>query len=205
MFPPAVPRTWLIAGLGNPGPEYERTPHNAGFLAVDRFAERHGIRVTRKESKALTGVGEFRGCHVMLAKPQTFMNLSGTSVSALVTKFALDPKTDLLVVYDELDIPWGEMRLKPKGSAAGHNGMKSIIGSLGHMEFARLRIGVHPGHPLDGGTDYLLSPVRRGLRVEWEEILGRAADAIESVIAEGVEKTMTIVNRRAGGLTKEEA
>src|ERR1700686_4015233 len=117
---------FLVAGLGNPGEEYVHTPHNLGFLVVDRLAERHGIRVTRKDSKALAGVGEIDGRPVMLAKPQTFMNLSGTSLQPLMEKHTIELH-ELIVVYDELDLPWGALKIKPKGSAAGHNGMKSVI------------------------------------------------------------------------------
>src|SRR5712692_4261034 len=112
---------YLVAGLGNPGEAYENTPHNLGFRVVDLLAERHSIRVSRKDSRALTGVGEIAGKPVMLAKPQTFMNLSGTSVAPLMVKHSFRPE-DLILVYDELDLPWGEMRIKPRGSAAGHNG-----------------------------------------------------------------------------------
>ena len=120
---------FLVAGLGNPGEEYALTPHNLGFLTVDRLAERHGIRVTRKDSKALVGVGEIDGREVMLAKPQTFMNLSGTSLAPLMEKHGI-ALGRLVVVYDELDLPWMALRIKPKGSAAGHNGMKSVIQQL---------------------------------------------------------------------------
>src|SRR4051812_33066376 len=130
---------FLVAGLGNPGAEYESSPHNLGFRIVDRLAERHGIRVTRRDSKALTGVGEIGGHEVMLAKPQTFMNLSGTSLAPLMEKHAIGVDR-LIVVYDELDLAWLSLKIKPKGSAAGHNGMKSVIGSLGTNEFVRVRM-----------------------------------------------------------------
>src|SRR6266536_3233916 len=115
---------FLVAGLGNPGEEYALTPHNLGFMTIDRLAERHGIRVHRKESKALVGVGEIDGHAVMLAKPQTYMNLSGGSLASLIEKHGIE-LGKLIVVYDELDLPWMDVRIKPKGSAAGHNGMKS--------------------------------------------------------------------------------
>jgi len=195
---------FLVAGLGNPGEEYAHTPHNLGFLVVDRLAERHGIRVTRRDSKALVGVGEIDGHPVMLAKPQTFMNLSGTSLAPLMEKHAIG--TDrLIVVYDELDLAWTALKIKPKGSAAGHNGMKSVIGSLKTSEFVRVRLGVHPGHPLKSGMEYLLAPIKRSQSKELEEFIGSAADAVRSIIAEGVEKAMTNFNRRAPGLNTEEA
>src|SRR5438270_3235458 len=111
---------FLVAGLGNPGEEYALTPHNMGFLTVDRLAQRNGIRISRRDSRALTGLGEIGGREVMLAKPQTFMNLSGTSLGPLMEKHAIEPGS-LIVVYDELDLPWGSLRIKPRGSAAGHN------------------------------------------------------------------------------------
>jgi len=168
------------------------------------LAERHGIRVTRKDSKALTGVGDIGGHPVTLAKPQTFMNLSGVSLEPLMEKHAIGLDR-LVVVYDELDLDWLALKIKPKGSAAGHNGMKSIIGCLGTSEFTRVRLGVHPGHPLPGGKEYLLSPFRRAQSKELDDFIGYAADAVESIIAEGVEKAMTKFNRRAPGLNKEEA
>ncbi len=193
---------FLVAGLGNPGEEYARTPHNLGFLTIDRLAERHGIRITRKDSKALVGLGEIDGREVMLAQPQTFMNLSGASLAPLMEKHAIGI-SDLIVVYDELDLPWMALKIKPKGSAAGHNGMKSLIGSLKTNEFVRVRLGVHPGRPLAGGTDYLLSPFKRSQSKELDDFTGYAADAVRSIIAEGVEKSMTRYNRRAPGLNEE--
>jgi peptidyl-tRNA hydrolase, PTH1 family len=194
----------LVAGLGNPGEEYALTPHNLGFLVVDRLAERHGIRVTRRDSKALTGLGEIDGRVVMLAQPQTFMNLSGTSLAPLMEKHAIGLE-NLIVVYDELDLPWMELKIKPKGSAAGHNGMKSLISNFGSSEFVRVRLGVHPGHPIRSGVEYLLAPMKRSQSKELEDFTGLAADAVHSIIAEGVVKAMTKFNRRAQGLNKEEA
>ena len=193
----------LVAGLGNPGEEYALTPHNLGFLTVDRLAERHGIRVTRKDSRSLIGLGEIDGREVMLAKPQTYMNLSGTSLAPLMAKHAIGIE-NLIVVYDELDLPWQTLRIKPKGSAAGHNGMKSLISSLNSSEFVRVRLGVDPGHPIRSGVEYLLAPMKRSQSKELEEFTGLGADAVHSIIAEGVEKSMTKFNRRAQGLTKEE-
>jgi peptidyl-tRNA hydrolase, PTH1 family len=195
---------FLVAGLGNPGEEYALTPHNLGFLAVDRLAERHGIRVTRKDSRALVGVGEIDGREVMLAKPQTFMNLSGTSLAPLMEKHGIE-LGQLVVVYDELDLPWRAMRIKPKGSAAGHNGMKSIIQSLKTDEIVRVRLGIHPGHSIRNGADFVLAPIKRSQIAELDELTGFAADAVRSIIAEGVEKSMTRFNRRAPGLNTEEA
>ena len=195
---------FLVAGLGNPGEEYALSLHNLGFLTVDRLAERFGIRVNRKDSRALIGVGEINGHPVMLAKPQTFMNLSGTSLAPLMEKHSIG--TDrLIVVYDELDLPWQSLRVKPKGSAAGHNGMKSVISSLKTSEIVRVRLGIHPGRKLSSGADFVLAPVRRPQREELDEFVGLAADAVRAIIAEGVAKAMTNYNRRAQGLTTEDA
>ncbi len=195
---------FLVAGLGNPGEEYELSPHNLGFLTVDRLAEQHGIRVTRRDSKALVGVGEIDGREVMLAKPQTFMNLSGTSLAPLMEKHGIE-LGQLVVVYDELDLPWRALRIKPKGSAAGHNGMKSVIQSLKTSEIVRVRLGIHPGHPIRDGAEFVLAPIKRSQMKELDELIGLAADAVRSIIAEGVEKAMTKFNRRAPGLNTEEA
>ena len=195
---------FLVAGLGNPGEEYALTPHNLGFLAVDRLAGQHGIRITRRDSKALAGVGEIDGREVMLAKPQTFMNLSGTSLGPLMEKHGIELGR-LVVVYDELDLPWRALRIKPKGSAAGHNGMKSAIQSLQTNEIVRVRLGIHPGHPIRDGAEFVLAPIKRSQMKELDEFVGFAAEAVRSIIAEGVEKAMTRYNRRAPGLNIEEA
>jgi len=194
---------FLVVGLGNPGEEYENTPHNLGFRVVDLLAERHAIHVNRKDSKALMGAGEISGRPVMLAKPQTYMNLSGTSVEPLMVKHSIAAE-DLILVYDELDLPWGEMKIKPRGSAAGHHGMESIIAHLGTTDFVRVRLGINPGRNLREGAEYLLAPIKRSQREQAEELIGRGADAVASIIAEGVEKSMTKFNRRAQGSKTEE-
>ena len=195
---------YLVAGLGNPGEEYALTPHNLGFLTIDRLAGRNGIRVTRRDSKALVGMGEIDGHPVMLAKPQTYMNLSGTSLGPLMEKHSIELGR-LVVVYDELDLPWMALKIKPKGSAAGHKGMQSVIGSLKTGDFVRVRLGIHPDHPVKDGAEFVLAPFRRSQMKELDELTGYAADAVCSIIAEGVEKAMTKYNRRAPGLNKEEA
>jgi PTH1 family peptidyl-tRNA hydrolase len=194
---------FLLAGLGNPGEEYALTPHNLGFLTIDRLASRHGIRVNRRDSRALVGVGEIEGHPVMLAQPQTFMNLSGTAVAPLMEKHSVDPDR-LVVVYDELDLPWTALRIKPKGSAAGHKGMQSVIGSLHTSDLVRVRLGIHPGHPLRDGAEFVLAPFKRSQMQELEELVDYGADAVTSIIAEGVSKAMTKFNRRAPGLNTEE-
>jgi PTH1 family peptidyl-tRNA hydrolase len=195
---------FLVAGLGNPGEEYAESPHNLGFLTVDCLSGRYGIRVNRKDSRAFIGVGEIDGHPVMLAKPQTYMNLSGTSLAPLMEKHSIGPE-NLVVVYDELDLPWQALRIKPKGSAAGHNGMKSVIASLGTSDLVRVRLGIHPGRPIESGKDFVLAPIKRSQKKELEEFVGYAADAVRSIIAEGVEKAMTKYNRRAPGLNTEDA
>jgi PTH1 family peptidyl-tRNA hydrolase len=193
---------FLVAGLGNPGEEYANTPHNLGFMVVDRLAEMHQIRVSRRDSRALAGVGQIAGHEVMLAKPQTFMNLSGTSLQPLMEKHSLTAG-DLILVYDELALPWTGMRIKPRGSSAGHNGADSVIRELGTTDFTRVRLGIHPGYPLRSGVDYLLSPFKRAQLKELEQLVADGADAVVSIIAEGVEKAMTKFNRRAQGSNEE--
>jgi PTH1 family peptidyl-tRNA hydrolase len=194
---------FLVVGLGNPGEEYENTPHNLGFRVIDLLGERHAIRVNRNDSKALTGVGEIAGRPVMLAKPQTYMNLSGTAVEPLMAKHSLAAE-DLILVYDELDLPWGEMKIKPRGRAAGHHGPESIIDRIGTTDFVRVRLGINPGHILRNGAEYLLAPIQRSQQEQAEELVGRGADAVASLIAEGVEKSMTKFNRRAQGSKTED-
>lgn len=190
---------FLVAGLGNPGKEYAETPHNLGFLAIDRLAAERAIRLNRNDSKALTGVGESEsGIPLMLAKPQTFMNLSGVSLKALMAKHEIGPER-LILLYDELDLPWGDVRIRPNGRPRGHNGVRSVAEQLGTEEFARVRLGANPGHPLKSGADYLLSRFSRQQGKELEEALGLAAQAVNSIVADGVEMSMAKFNRRAGG------
>ena len=194
---------FLVAALGNPGEQYASTPHNLGFLVADRLAARHAIRVTRPECHALVGHGTIGGKPVLLAKPQTFMNLSGLAVKPLMEKYEI-ALPDLIVVYDELDLPWGSLRVRPKGSAAGHNGAKDVIARLATQEFTRVRLGVHPGQPLPSGKDYLLSRFSRQQTETLDEFIDLGADATESIIAEGVEMSMTRFNGRAPGSTTED-
>ncbi len=200
---------FLVVGLGNPGAEYANTPHNLGFRVIDRLAAENAIRVTRKENFSRVGLGKIRGKWVALAQPQTFMNLSGPAVKGLLERYGIGLDR-LLLVYDELAIPWQELRIRPKGSHAGHNGMKSVIGSLGTQEFARVRLGIRPvdetraALPVGEGAKFVLAPFRRAQEQEVEEVVGRGAAAVESIIADGVEKSMAVFNRRAGGLHTEE-
>ncbi len=194
---------WLIVGLGNPGPEYSLTPHNLGFMVADRLAESNGIRFSWKESQALLGKGRLGREPVLLAKPLTFMNLSGPSVRDLLERHALGANR-LIVVYDDLDLAWTGVRVRPAGSAGGHHGMESVIRSLATSEFVRVRLGIHPGHPVADGARFVLAPFRRAQLEELDELLDHAARAVESIIAEGVAMSMTRFNRRARGLTNEE-
>ena len=195
---------FLVAGLGNPGEEYALTPHNLGFLVVDRLAESHAIRVSRKENTSLVGLGAVAGKPVALAQPQTFMNVNGPAVKGLLERYGLNPER-LIVVYDELALPWGELRIRTSGSSAGHNGIKSLLSSLGTDRFMRVRVGIHPGPNRGDAARFVLAKFKRAQMQEVEEMVGRAAEAIESIIAEGAEKAMAKFHRRAGGLQNEEA
>lgn len=194
---------FLVVGLGNPGPEYAETPHNVGFQVVDVLAARHGVRVSRPECRSLIGPGTIAGRPAILAKPQTFMNLSGLAVKPLLEKYEIPP-ANLILVYDELDLPWGSVRVKPNGRVTGHNGAKDVIAKLATQQFPRVRLGVHPGHPLPSGADYLLSPFNRRQNETLASFIDLAADATESIIAEGVELSMTRFNRRARSSDTEE-
>jgi PTH1 family peptidyl-tRNA hydrolase len=196
----------LVVGLGNPGIEYQFTPHNAGFLAIDRLAEICGVTVANRRGKALTAKARLAGQDVLLAKPETFMNLSGLSVAALLKDLELEsPAEDLIILYDELAIPLGQLRIRERGSAAGHNGIKSILSSLGTEEFIRIRIGV--GKPPTvtgrevkaGGTNYLLAPMRRMMLQELDEVLDKVVRATEMILTDGVKKAMNEFNRKVNG------
>ena len=193
----------LIVGLGNPGPEYTFTPHNAGFLAIDRIAEQSGAVVANRRGRALTGKAIIAGEECLLAKPETFMNLSGASVLALVREHELDVAKDLIVMYDELAFPLGELRLRPGGSSNGHNGVKSITGVLGTEEWMRIRIGVgKPALPdgrdiKSGGKDYLLAQMRKTELQVLDGALDRAALAVEVILRQGMAAAMNEFNRKA--------
>ncbi len=193
----------LVVGLGNPGKEYALTAHNLGFLVIDRVAERHGIHVGRSDCRALVGQGTVAGQKVLLAKPQTYMNLSGQSVEGLLVKNEI-PARDLILVYDELDLPWQSLRIRPNGSAAGHRGVGSVIDCVGTQDFPRVRLGVHGGRREKDGAQIVLAQLKRARKQELDELLDYASQAVESIIAEGVEKSMAKFNRRAQGLSEEE-
>ncbi len=187
----------LVVGLGNPGPEYQWTPHNAGFLAVDRLAQDSGVTLGNRRGRALTVRAQVAGRDVVLAKPETWMNLSGESVVALVREFAIDPEQELVVLYDELALPLGRVRVRPGGSSGGHNGAKSINAMLGTERWPRIRIGVGPdGDEGRGrrGAQYLLQPMRRMELNLLGEGLDRAAEAVAVMAAEGVAAAMNRIN-----------
>jgi len=185
----------LIVGLGNPGPEYQWTPHNLGFLAVDELANRGGIRVERPEAKALVGLGKLAGEEIILAKPQTFMNLSGISVRELLEKYELGPQ-DVLAMWDEVQLPWGAIRIHAEGSAGSHNGAGSLISSLGTPAIARLRLGCGPDHPLSSRKEYVLRPMKKSELEVAAEMIADTGDAVELMLTKGIEAAMAKYNRR---------
>jgi PTH1 family peptidyl-tRNA hydrolase len=185
----------LIVGLGNPDPEYQWTPHNLGFMAIDELANRNAIRVERPEGKALVGRGKLAGEDVLLAKPQTYMNLSGISVRELLEKYELAP-ADLLVMWDEIQLPFGTIRIDRKGSGGSHNGANSVIGSVGTQDFYRIRLGCGPDHPLSSRKDFVLRPMKKAELEVVAEMVGEAGDAVEMILQKGIEAAMNKFNRR---------
>ena len=186
---------YLIVGLGNPGAEYEWTRHNLGFMLIDKLAAEAGATVKRKECRSLVGTATIENKRVRLVKPQTFMNLSGEAVNCLVAKEEIeDVAKSLIVISDDLALPFGTIRLRERGSAGGHNGLKSIIGAIGTNEFMRLRIGIQPDHPVDDAKAFVLDQFRKPHREEVEEILDKAAEAVHSVLRDGIKKAMSAFN-----------
>ncbi len=186
----------LIVGLGNPGIEYQFTPHNLGFLVVDRVASERGIEIRNRRCRALTGRIQVGEEPVLLAKPETYMNLSGLSVRELVAEYELRPETDLIVVQDELDFPLGTLRIQTRRSSAGHNGIESIIGALGTQDFLRIRMGVAPERKVEDGQSYLLSPFRKADVAVVEGMIETAADAVKAILTEGAAAAMNRFNRK---------
>jgi len=190
---------FLIVGLGNPGTEYAHTRHNLGFMLVDKLAADAAVNVRRSECQSIVGSGLIENQRVRLAKPQTFMNLSGDAVSCLISKPELDAAT-LIVISDDLALPFGSIRLRQRGSAGGHNGLKSIIGALGTNEFIRLRIGIQPDHPISDAKNFVLNEFTRIEKESLVEILERAAEAMRAVLRDGIAKAMSLHNeQRARG------
>jgi peptidyl-tRNA hydrolase, PTH1 family len=186
----------LIVGLGNPGIEYQFTPHNLGFLAVDRIAQQCGIDVRNRQCRALTARTTIGSETVVLAKPETFMNLSGLSVRDLVAEHKVNPEADLIVLQDELDFPLGTLRLQRNRSSAGHNGIESLIGALGTQDFLRIRMGVAPDRKVEDGMSYLLSPMRKAQLKVVDGMLEAAAEAVKTILTEGEAPAMNRFNRR---------
>ena len=196
---------FLVVGLGNPGLEYLWTPHNAGFMAIDRIAQQEGVVVQNRRCKSATATCRMAGRVVVLAKPETFMNLSGLAVAALVQEFEVDPAKDLLVIQDELDLPLGSFKIRERGSPAGHNGARSVTGALGSQDWLRLRIGVGRDLPPEAiaaagsgrpGRDYLLSPMRKADLTVLDEVLDRVATATRCILEVGPAAAMNEFNRR---------
>ncbi len=186
----------LIVGLGNPGPEYAWTPHNLGFLVIDRLAEVSGIRVERFEAKSFLGLGQVARQEVALAKPQTYMNLSGLAVRELLRRLGCSAQ-DMIVIYDEVALPWGMIRIRERGSAGGHNGLKSLIGALGTHEFPRVRLGVQPERPVRDLAAYVLRPMRKAKLEVAAAMIEEAAEAVQMILTEGTARAMNRFNRRA--------
>ena len=185
---------YVEVGLGNPGRQYENTRHNIGFDVVDAIAEKAGITINNREGKALTGKGIFGGQKVLLVKPQTFMNLSGESVRAIIDYYKIDEIEELIVVSDDISLDVGKIRIRKKGSAGGHNGLKNIILHLGHDNFKRVKMGV--GEKTSGYdlADYVLGHFSKEDREKLEDSTDRAVKAIEMMIAEGADKAMNCFN-----------
>lgn len=185
----------LIVGLGNPGKEYEWSRHNLGFMLIDKLAHEEGIVVGRRECSSLVGRGEIEGKRTKLVKPQTFMNLSGHAVACLLAKIESDsPIEQLVVISDDLALPLGTIRIRQRGSAGGHNGLKSIIASIGTNEFVRLRIGIQPEHPISDAKRFVLDSFARSERSVVEETIEQSAKAIRTIIRDGALRAMSEFN-----------
>ncbi len=198
---------FLVVGLGNYGLEYLWTPHNAGFMAIDRIAQQEGVVVQNRRCRALTATCKIAGREVVLAKPETYMNLSGLAVAALIRELDADPLHDLLVIYDELDFALGTFKIRERGSPAGHNGARSVTDALGSQEWLRLRIGVGLDLPPEAiaarggrrpGRDYLLSPMRKADLTVLDEVLDKVATATRRIVEQGPGPAMNEFNRSAG-------
>jgi len=184
----------LVLGLGNPGKKYEGTRHNLGFLVVDRIASQKGIGVKEKKCRSLIGDWEENGERVLLVKPQTYMNNSGEAVRALLRAFSVGPK-DLVVIHDDMDLSFGRIRIRPRGSAAGHLGVLSILETLGAEGFYRVRVGIGRPPPDMDPTDFVLEPFSREEKAGLDEVVSRAADAVQCLLREGSQRAMEKFNR----------
>ena len=185
---------WLVVGLGNPGEQYEWTRHNAGFMVIDELARRTSQTVRVKECQALTARAQIGGVETLLVKPQTFMNLSGAAVAQLKTKYDVTDATEILAVTDDFALPFGKFRLRPSGSAGGHNGLKSLIAKLNTQAFPRLRLGIAPDHPLTNSANFVLAEFTRPERTALPALIERAADAVEVLLTKGIAEAMNQFN-----------
>jgi peptidyl-tRNA hydrolase, PTH1 family len=186
----------LIVGLGNPGIEYQFTPHNVGFLAIDRIASGLGVEVRNRQCRAQTARTVIVEQMVLLAKPETFMNLSGASVRELVREYDVKPESDLIVIQDEMDFPLGTLRIHTRRSSAGHNGIESIIGALGTQDFLRIRIGVAPERKVSDGKEYLLAPMKKKELEVVGGVLDTAEEAVKMILKDGPTAAMNKFNRK---------
>jgi len=186
----------LIVGLGNPGIEYQFTPHNLGFLAIDRIAGNLGVEVRNRQCRALTSRTVIADQMVLLAKPETFMNLSGLAVRELLREYEATPESDLVVIQDELDFSLGTLRIHTRRSSAGHNGIESIIGALGTQDFLRIRIGVAPERKVEDGAAYLLAPMKKKDLEVVDKMLDTAEEAVKVILKDGPAAAMNRFNRK---------
>jgi PTH1 family peptidyl-tRNA hydrolase len=201
--PPTTDTAYLIIGLGNPGAKFATTRHNVGFMVADEVARRHGLRFSTRQANAEVARGEIGGTKLILAKPQTFMNLSGHAVRGLAHYYKI-PADRILIIYDEIALPVGTIRIREKGSSAGHNGANSVIQQMGTQNIARIRVGVdRPADPRHRQVDWVLGHFTKEERTIIEEAIGRAAEAVESIFRIGIERTMNAYNTGPGE-TKDE-
>ena len=189
----------LIVGLGNPGIEYQFTPHNLGFLTIDRIANNFGLGIRNRQCRALTARAEIAEQPVLLAKPETYMNLSGLAVRDLLAKYKLSASSDLILIYDELDLPLGTIRIRLRGSSAGHNGVESVMGALGTQDFLRIRLGIAPERKVADGVKFVLTPFRKRELQQVDQVLDIAAEAVKVILTDGSETAMNRFNRRPEG------
>ena len=187
---------YIIAGLGNPTMQYEGTRHNAGFDVIDALADKYNISVDGRKNRAYIGKGIIEGQKVLLVKPQTYMNLSGESIGGLVDFFKIDEEQDLIVIYDDISLPPGQIRIRKKGSAGGHNGIKNIIAHLGTQVFPRIKVGVGEKPKKYDLADYVLSHFTKAEREEMEEGYQKAIQAVEKILAGEMEAAMNEFNRK---------
>ena len=187
---------YIIAGLGNPTKEYEGTRHNVGFDVIDRLSERYNIDVTMEKHRALIGKGMIAGQKVILVKPQTYMNLSGESIRSVIDYYKVDPEKELIVIYDDISLGVGQLRIRAKGSAGGHNGIKSIIARTGTQNFMRIKVGVGEKPAGWDLADHVLGRFSTEDRKLVDEAIAKAAKAVDIIISQGTDAAMNEYNRK---------